>query len=60
MMTSNRSLEDWGKLVGDVPSATPIFDCCLHHADVITITVINVRSGNMGFIGTLIVNFLMV
>jgi hypothetical protein len=22
MMTSNRPLEDWGKLIGDVPSAT--------------------------------------
>jgi hypothetical protein len=26
MMTSNRPLEDWGKLVGDVPSATAILD----------------------------------
>jgi hypothetical protein len=25
-MTSNRPLEDWGKLVGDVPSATAILD----------------------------------
>jgi DNA replication protein DnaC len=26
MMTSNRPLEDWGKLLGDVPSATAILD----------------------------------
>ena len=38
IMTSNRPLEDWGKLVGDVPSATAILDRFLHHAEVITIT----------------------
>jgi DNA replication protein DnaC len=38
VMTSNRPLEDWGKLVGDVPSATAILDRFLHHADVIAIT----------------------
>lgn len=38
MMTSNRPLEDWGKLVGDVPSATAILDRFLHHAEGITIT----------------------
>ena len=32
MMTSNRPLEDWGKLIGDVPSATAILDRFLHHA----------------------------
>ena len=37
MMTSNRPLEDWGKLVGDVPAATAILDRFLHHAEVITI-----------------------
>ena len=37
-MTSNRPLEDWGKLVGDVPSATAILDRFLHHVDVIQIT----------------------
>ena len=36
MMTSNRPLEDWGKLIGDVPSATAILDRFLHHADVLT------------------------
>lgn len=38
LMTSNRPLEDWGKLVGDVPSATAILDRFLHHAVVIAIT----------------------
>ena len=38
MMTSNRPLEDWGKLVGDVPSATAILDRFLQHAEIVTIT----------------------
>ena len=38
MMTSNRPLEDWGKLMGDVPSATAILDRFLHHAEVLTLT----------------------
>jgi DNA replication protein DnaC len=37
-MTSNRPLEDWGKLVGDVPSATAILDRFLHHAEIVSIT----------------------
>jgi hypothetical protein len=37
-MTSNRPLEDWGKLVGDVPSATAILDRFLHHAQIVSIT----------------------
>lgn len=38
VMTSNRPLEDWGKLIGDVPSATAILDRFLHHAEIVTIT----------------------
>ena len=38
MMTSNRPLEDWGKLLGDVPSATAILDRFLHHAEILSIT----------------------
>jgi DNA replication protein DnaC len=38
MMTSNRPLEDWGKLLADVPSATAILDRFLHHAEVLSIT----------------------
>lgn len=36
MMTSNRPLEDWGKLIGDVPSATAILDRFLHHVEVLS------------------------
>ena len=38
LMTSNRPLEDWGKLIGDVPSATAILDRFLHHAEIISIS----------------------
>lgn len=38
MMASNRPMEDWGKLVGDVPAATAILDRFLHHAEVFEIT----------------------
>jgi DNA replication protein DnaC len=38
MMTSNRPLDDWGKLIGDVPSATAILDRFLHRAEVVQIT----------------------
>ena len=38
MMTSNRPLEDWGKLLGDVPAATAILDRFLHHAEIVSIT----------------------
>lgn len=37
MMTSNRPIEEWGKLIGDVPSATAILDRFLHHAEIINI-----------------------
>jgi len=33
-----RPFEDWGKLIGDVPSATAILDRFLHHAEIIQIT----------------------
>lgn len=38
IMTSNRPLEEWGKLVGDVPMASAILDRFLSRADVIQIT----------------------
>jgi DNA replication protein DnaC len=38
LMTSNRPLEDWGKLIGDVPSATAILDRFLHHAEIIRLS----------------------
>jgi DNA replication protein DnaC len=36
-MTSNRPIEEWGKLLGDVPAATAILDRLLHHAEIIPI-----------------------
>ncbi len=38
IMTSNRPLEDWGKLLSDVPTAGAILDRFLHHAQTIAIT----------------------
>jgi hypothetical protein len=38
VMTSNRPIEDWGKLLGDVPAATAILDRFLQHAEIVTIT----------------------
>jgi len=37
IMTSNRPIEEWGKLLNDVPAATAILDRFLHHSDVIQI-----------------------
>lgn len=37
LMTSNRPVEERGKLVGDVPAATAIPDRFLHHAGIINI-----------------------
>jgi DNA replication protein DnaC len=38
MMTSNRPIEEWGKLLSDVPAAGAILDRLLHHAEIIVIT----------------------
>lgn len=46
MMTSNRPLDDWGKLIGDVPSATAILDRFLHRAELIQITGKSYRLDN--------------
>lgn len=45
IMTSNRPIEEWGKLIGDVPSATAILDRFLHHAEVINIKGKSYRLG---------------
>ena len=37
-MTSNRPVEEWGKLLNDVPAASAILDRLLHHAEIIAIT----------------------
>jgi DNA replication protein DnaC len=48
MMTSNRPLEDWAKLIGDVPAATAILDRFLQHATIVQITgkSYRLRNGN--------------
>ena len=38
IMTSNRPLEEWGKLLCDVPTAGAIIDRFLHRARVVAIT----------------------
>lgn len=38
LMTSNRPIEEWGKLLNDVPAASAILDRLLHHADIIEIS----------------------
>ena len=35
LMTSNRPIEDWGKLIGDIPTAGAILDRLLQHALII-------------------------
>ena len=38
IMTSNRPLDEWGKLIGDVPTATAILDRFLSRVDIVQIT----------------------
>jgi DNA replication protein DnaC len=45
IMTSNRPLEDWGKLIGDVPAATAILDRLLANAEIVEITGKSYRLG---------------
>jgi DNA replication protein DnaC len=45
MMTSNRPLEDWGKLIGDVPSASAILDRFLHRSELFQLTGRSYRLG---------------
>jgi DNA replication protein DnaC len=52
MMTSNRPLEDWAKLIGDVPAATAILDRFLQHATIINITGKSYRLRHGGQNGT--------
>lgn len=37
LMTSNRPIDEWGKLLSDVPAASAILDRLLHHAEIIAI-----------------------
>jgi DNA replication protein DnaC len=51
IMTSNRPLEEWGKLLNDVPTAGAILDRFLHHAQVIAITGKSYRVKNAAATG---------
>ncbi|MHB8863302.1 MAG: ATP-binding protein [Pirellulaceae bacterium] len=46
MMTSDRPLAEWGKLIGDVASASAILDRFLNHAELLQITGRSYRMGN--------------
>ena len=35
LLTSNRPVEDWGKLLGDTAAVTALLDRLLHHAHVL-------------------------
>jgi DNA replication protein DnaC len=48
LMTSNRPIQDWGKLLGDVPAASAILDRFLHHAQTIAITGRSYRLKDQG------------
>ena len=48
LMTSNRPIEEWGKLLGDVPAATAILDRFLHHAEIIPMKGRSYRLRNGG------------
>jgi DNA replication protein DnaC len=48
VMTSNRPIEEWGKLIGDVPTATAILDRFLQSATVIQIKGKSYRLKNQG------------
>jgi DNA replication protein DnaC len=37
LMTSNRPVEEWGKLLNDAPAATAILDRLLHHAHILAL-----------------------
>jgi hypothetical protein len=46
MMTSNRPLKDWGKLIEDVPSATAILDRFLHRSELFQLPGRSYRLGS--------------
>jgi len=47
LMTSNRPIEEWGQLLGDVPAATAILDRFLQQAEVLPITGRSYRMRNL-------------
>jgi hypothetical protein len=51
-MTSNRPLEEWGKLFGDVPAAGAVLDRFLHRASIVTITGRSYRLKDQPVVGS--------
>jgi DNA replication protein DnaC len=49
LITSNRPLEDWGKLFQDVPVASAILDRLLHHSKVLTFVGRSYRTRELDF-----------
>jgi DNA replication protein DnaC len=47
LLTSNRPIEEWGQLLGDVPAATAILDRFLQQAEIIQITGRSYRLRNV-------------
>jgi DNA replication protein DnaC len=48
LMTSNRPIEEWGKLLNDAAAATAILDRFLHHAEIIQMKGRSYRLRNAG------------
>ena len=48
LMTSNRPIEEWGKLLNDVAAATAILDRFLHHAEIVQMKGRSYRMRNTG------------
>lgn len=48
LMTSNRPIEEWGKLLNDVPTATAILDRFLHHSEIMKLEGRSYRLRNAG------------
>ena len=47
IMTSNRPIEDWNKVIGDVPATTAILDRFLSHSTIMNITGKSYRLKNL-------------
>ena len=48
LITSNRPVEDWGKLLGDTAAVTAMLDRLLHHAHVLKCGPRSYRTRNVG------------
>ena len=51
-MTSNRPIEEWGRPLQDVPSATAILDRFLHYAEIVAIKSKSYRQKDRALVRT--------